>query len=120
MFKYRNVWGPNLQTDIVKIIANRYKLSRRFHAILESAPGDVEEKTAPVPAHIERVKVMAFPKDDPEHAMNGVAEKILPLMAEGPEDANHYEIASRLINYQSLDLGEKCKSQQSKPQRVNV
>lgn len=39
---------------------------------------------------------------------NGVVEKVPPRVAESLEEANHYRIASRLLNYQSLDLSEKC------------
>jgi hypothetical protein len=41
---------------------------------------------------------------------NGVAEKVYPRIANSPEEANHYQIASRLLNYQSLDLSERCMS----------
>jgi hypothetical protein len=51
----------------------------------------------------------ALHKDDLKHA-NGAAHKTPPRKTESPEEANHYRIAANMLNFQSLDLGDKCMS----------
>lgn len=104
----RNIWGPNKQPGMIDVIADRYGFSHRLHAILKSSPppnlGDEDPPTAAQPGAI---TANGLPMNDIELA-NGTAEKPLVRPMEGPEDTNHYAIAERLINFQSLDLGEKC------------
>lgn len=83
-----------------------YGLSHRFRAILKSPPpskSPKKETTTPAQA------TNPLPNNDIELA-NGTAESQLVRPVEGPEDENHYAIAESLINYQSVDLGEKCMS----------
>ncbi len=102
----RNIWGPDLQPKIINVIADLYEVSSRLRAILTTAPSRKEEEKPRTSEHglPEIGKAKTFPKNDLE--ANGAAEK--PKAASTPEEANHYTIASRLINYQSLDLGRKC------------
>ena len=82
----------------------RYKLSPRLEAILVTAPVGVkgEETHASSNGLAEQEKAKVALKNDIEMA-NGVVEKTRTgAIVETPETANHYSIASHLINYQSL------------------
>jgi hypothetical protein len=104
----RNIWGPNQQTGMIDLIAERYGFSHRFHAILKSSPPPKSKDERPsTAAYAGATTTNALPMNDLEHA-NGTTEKPQGRYVKGPEDINHYAIAENLINFQSLDLGEKC------------
>jgi hypothetical protein len=106
----RNIWGPNKQPGMVDVIAEHYGISHRFHAILKSSPPPKpEDEGPPTAAKLGTITANKLPRNDIELA-NGTAEKQPVGRVGGPEDINHYAIAKHLINFQSLDLGEKCMS----------
>lgn len=108
MLYRRNIWGPNKQPGIIDVIAGRYVISHRFHAILRSSPpAEARDEGALTAAQVEALAANRLTRIDIELA-NGTPEKPPITHVEDPEDANHYDIAEHLINYQSLDLGEKC------------
>jgi hypothetical protein len=92
---------------MIDIIADHYGISHRFHAILKSSPPTPGDERPSTTAQAGPITANASARNDIELA-NGTAEKPSVTRVEGPEDANHYDIAENLINYQSLDLGEKC------------
>ena len=104
----RNIWGPHKQAGIIDVIADCYGISHRFHAILKASP-PVKPRGEGSPPAAQRTAITAngLPRNDIEIA-NGTAEKSPVKRVEHPEELNHYAIAGHLINYQSLDLGEKC------------
>jgi hypothetical protein len=97
-----NLWAPNRQTEIVDVLSDHYDLSQRFRAILKSKPENVKPSEFVNRTQPERRRPRATAKHDVELG-NGSANRA-PV---SPEETNHYSIASHLINYQSLDLGEK-------------
>jgi len=93
---------------MIDVIAEHYGISHRFHAILKSSPPTKpEDEGTPTAAKPATITANGLPRNDIELA-NGTAEKPPVKRVEGPEDINHYAIAKHLINFQSLDLGEKC------------
>lgn len=85
------------------MIANHYELSKRFQAILKSKPENVKQSEI-LRRGREYRKTRPAERYDPEQGMNGTAQKAQAYL----EGTNFYDIASHLINYQSVDLGEKC------------
>jgi hypothetical protein len=92
---------------MIDVITDRYGISHRFHAILKSSPPTPGDEAPFTAAQAGLITANEFTRNDIELA-NGITEKPPVTRVEGPEDANHYDIAENLINYQSLDLGEKC------------
>jgi hypothetical protein len=93
---------------MIDVIAEHYGISHRFHAILKSSPPLKPGNEQPPPAaQPGTTTAEVLSGNDLEHA-NGTTEKPPVMHVGDPEDINHYAIAKHLINYQSLDLGEKC------------
>jgi hypothetical protein len=93
---------------MIDVIANKYGLSHRFRAILKSSPPPKpQDEESATPVQPVAITANGLPNNDIELA-NGTAERQPAGNLEDPEGINHYAIAKSLINYQSLDLGEKC------------
>lgn len=104
---YRNIWAPNEQSGIIDVISDCYGFSHRFRAILKTAPtsNTKEEFTKTVQGR--PITPNEPRKNDVEYG-NGATER-KPFNRKDPGDVEHYDIASHLVNFQSLDLGEKCR-----------
>lgn len=110
-----NLWAPNQQRDLVNVLGKHYKFSPRLLALIQSDPpaNPSEEER---PQKYSRVSRLKHAKNDVETASRSlhssqssqetVATNSLPRLL----GQDHYGIASRLYNYQSIDVGPRCRS----------
>ncbi|ESZ91647.1 hypothetical protein SBOR_7978 [Sclerotinia borealis F-4128] len=102
--RWINIWGPNRQTDVIDVLANRYGFSPRLLAIIKTLPPNISSKKD----HRISYKEKLFVKDDIE---TGRASMNVPRAhathRTPPGTASHYTIAQQMINYQSVDVGAR-------------
>ncbi len=98
-----NLWAPDRQLPIVDLLAAKYKLSSRLHAIIGTSPPTSESNThSPIKQSRFRKKRL---KNDIEIATD---------VDHGSQPQNpthgisHYKLAEQMINYQSIDVGAHC------------
>jgi hypothetical protein len=112
-----SIWGPDLQTNIVKYLGKRYGFSPRLLAtICTKAPGSMrhaeEEKTSRF-----RVQKQEKSKDTNEADVEMASTTSVESQKEDSEDSrlsqgdiSHYTLAQQMINYVSNDYSDKCKN----------
>ena len=112
MSSHSNIWGPNRQYDIVKMLGKHYTFSPRLLAIMQTAPSEARPKNDH--KHVNRFKAKLMHKDDVETASKSIDMPnghSTPKPKEPPRatsHASHYSIAGQMINYQSIDVGAHC------------
>lgn len=101
-----NIWAPHRQTDIVRLLGDRYKFSPRLLAIICTEPPQFKSQEKPA---LGRFRRNLYKKNDIEVATTGMSID-LPRYANSPknspyDDISHYTLAKQMINYQSYDVG---------------
>ncbi|QSZ29059.1 hypothetical protein DSL72_003569 [Monilinia vaccinii-corymbosi] len=101
--RWINIWGPNRQTDVIDVLANRYGFSPRLLAIIKTLPPNSSSNKG----HRVSCKEKWYEKDDIEtgRASMNISGPHAPHCAPGA--ASHYTIAQQMINYQSVDVGAR-------------
>jgi hypothetical protein len=105
---YRNIWAPNRQKDLVRLLGKHYRFSARLLAIILSEPPDIGKRSD---KRVGKIKAKLYQKDDVEVAASGIdTSRPKPTArSRGPiVDASHYNIARQMVHYQSVDGGSKC------------
>ncbi|KAI9644656.1 hypothetical protein NHQ30_006680 [Ciborinia camelliae] len=101
--RWINIWGPNRQTDVVDVLANRYGFSPRLLAIIKTLPPNNSSNKD----HRVSYKEKLLKRDDIE---TGRASMNIPrahATHRAPGTTSHYTIAQQMINYQSVDVGAR-------------
>jgi hypothetical protein len=106
----RNIWAPNKQHEYIDVLADHYKFSYRFRAILKSSPVEERQEEVKPPAHDGPDSAKTTVTASTNDLEKGLEDSARMEVLQDVEETTHYEIASRLVNFQSFDLGNECKT----------
>jgi hypothetical protein len=99
-----NLWAPNEQTKIVKMIGERYGFSPRLIELLRTEPP--REPKSNTPLEVRDEKEGSPSESETQDNLAPVNEVLNAVNAAG--QTNFYKIAKDFTNYQSFDIGDHC------------